>query len=195
MYNLNYNRSRVNWFQFFMQKLSLKSVHVLCKRCRSADKEDNKIGFAFLRFSVILYEFSKPLDLRVKTLRIYFHSDPRKFWNLTDMPLGLAKGSLRVFSLHRCALRRGRGGREFAASEVGPMQANKKVGVWFSSPQVDWSQCFGRRELRWAAAARSRQWSRDSQKFGAKRGRGRPCDHVGARVNPRDEAQVFGRLR
>jgi hypothetical protein len=111
-----------------MQKLSLKSVHVLCKRCRSADKEDNKIGFAFLRFSVILYEFSKPLDLRVKTLRIYFHSDPRKFWNLTDMPLGLAKGSLRVFSLHRCALRRGRGGASSLPARWGQCKQTRKSG-------------------------------------------------------------------
>jgi hypothetical protein len=44
---------------------------MLYKRCRSAHKEDNKIGLAFLGFFCDLYGFSKSLDKRVKVLRIY----------------------------------------------------------------------------------------------------------------------------
>jgi hypothetical protein len=49
---------------------------MLCKRCRSSHKEDNKFGFAFLGFFVILYGFYKTMDLFTKESRIYLCDNP-----------------------------------------------------------------------------------------------------------------------
>jgi hypothetical protein len=45
-----YNRSRFCTFLFFMQKLSRKSMVVLCESCRSFHNESNKIGFVLFSF-------------------------------------------------------------------------------------------------------------------------------------------------
>jgi hypothetical protein len=41
-----------------MQKLSLKSMVMLCESCRIAHSENNEVVLHFFNFSVILYDFS-----------------------------------------------------------------------------------------------------------------------------------------
>jgi hypothetical protein len=93
---------------------------MLCKSCRSAHKEDNKIGFAFTIFFT-LYGFSKALDLFKEELRVYLKPRPYNFWTLHRFALGLEQGSLMSFRLHNCALR---GVGDLVAGQVGPVQAN-----------------------------------------------------------------------
>jgi hypothetical protein len=50
---------RISHFIFFKQTLQLKSIYTFWESCSSSYTEHNKIGFAILDFSVILYDFSK----------------------------------------------------------------------------------------------------------------------------------------
>jgi hypothetical protein len=53
---LHKQRSRYFTFQFFKQKLKLKSIYMLWESCSSSHREHNKIGFAFFLFFLRFYK-------------------------------------------------------------------------------------------------------------------------------------------
>jgi hypothetical protein len=78
----NYNRSRVHYFQFFIQKLSHKSRVMLYKSCRVLHKETNKIGFTFSWFFCEFLRILQDLGQGQTMVRIYFQKGPWKLLNL-----------------------------------------------------------------------------------------------------------------
>jgi hypothetical protein len=105
---LQYNRSRLNYFQFFMQKLSHKSIYNLYKSFSSLHKETNKFGFIFFWFFFNFYGIYKSLDKTTKKDRIYLQESPQE--------VSLHRNALGHKNSHNQAPG---GGGELAASEVG----------------------------------------------------------------------------
>jgi hypothetical protein len=59
-----------------MQKLYLKSIICFPKDVGLLTRKTTKLDLYFHDFSVILYKFSKALDLAEIKLRIYFYARP-----------------------------------------------------------------------------------------------------------------------
>jgi hypothetical protein len=76
----------------------------------------------FLKFSTILYDFSKLQLKHIKGQDSILHKGPRNFLKFTTLPSALTLRHLQDCDLHTPALS---GGAELAAGEVGPELANK----------------------------------------------------------------------
>jgi hypothetical protein len=119
MYILQYNKSWVNEFHFFMQNLSHKSIYNLYKSCSTLHKETGKIGFTILWFVCEFLCNLQDSDTTQKNWRIFLQIEPWK-------RLNPHKNALVTKNLHTTALG---GGGELAAGDVGPGQANKCHGA------------------------------------------------------------------
>jgi hypothetical protein len=82
---LQKHRSRYFTFQFFKQKLKLKSIYMLCKSGSSSHTEHNKIGFAIFGFFLRFYMSFPRFSTRGQSLTFGFTN-----WSLdfTVRPLG-----------------------------------------------------------------------------------------------------------
>jgi hypothetical protein len=80
------------------------------------------LGLQFLKFSTILYDFSKLQLKHIKGQDSILHKGPGNFLKFTTLPSALTLRHLQDCDLHTPALS---GGAELAAGEVGPELANK----------------------------------------------------------------------
>jgi hypothetical protein len=150
-----------------MQKLNLKIIYMLCKSCRSSHTEHNKIGFAIFGFFCDLLRNLQDPAKTLKGVRSIFRVGPLNFSNHTTLPFTLIVRP-RVQILHRHAPD---GGGEFAASDVGPAQANNwhrvEIGLTLSRlVAVDWPEMSP--ESGGGGSVVARPWALDLQ-----RGQGR----------------------
>jgi hypothetical protein len=74
-----------------MQKLSLKSMVMLCKSCRVIHQEPTKLSLHFSDFSRIFYEFYKIHPNTQYYSRLNFQEGPDKNFNLHRSTPGLHK--------------------------------------------------------------------------------------------------------
>jgi hypothetical protein len=68
-----------------MQKLKLKSIYMLCRKCSSSDTEHNKIGLAFFGFFcnlICILQLAAETQQRVKK---HFARRPLELLNLTEL--------------------------------------------------------------------------------------------------------------
>jgi hypothetical protein len=81
----------ISHFNFFKQKLKLKSIYMFEASCSSGYTEHNKIEFAFLDFSTILYGFYKIQLKYTDGVRNTFLEGPWKVWRFTTRSLVCTK--------------------------------------------------------------------------------------------------------
>jgi hypothetical protein len=179
---LHKHKSRYFTFQFFKQKLRLKSIYMLCT-------EHNKIGFAiFGFFCELLWNLQVTASFH-KTRKNPLALSPRDFWTLTERSLDLALESLKEWNHYGCTLPP-RGGLAGGDSRLD--LGNKWHGVPSWSPAIDWWRRWGGSGLqRWPAA---RQWwrGRRSSNSSTMQARlGHPA-HVEAWVGAREKLSVAG---
>jgi hypothetical protein len=112
----------ISYFNFSSKNYSSKVYTCFGKVVVLVTQSTEKLGLQFLKFSTILYDFSKLQLKHIKGQDSILHKGPGNFLKFTTLPSALTLRHLQDCDLHTPALS---GGAELAAGEVGPELANK----------------------------------------------------------------------
>jgi hypothetical protein len=146
---------------------------MLCKRCRSAHMEDNKIGFTFLRVSCDFTNFPSNWTYGQKKQESILLGTLERFESSQNSPL---PSQLCPYD-----------GGELAGDGTWPRTQTNEMDVRSSSRGVDWRRWFGRRSTRRWPPARQRHLLRCGLDSGEMQGGARPYVRVGGHVRAREE--------
>jgi hypothetical protein len=138
MWIRRYNRSRFFTIVFCMQKLSGKSMAMLCKSCMTVHTESNKIGLALFLFFCNFLRIFKDSATTLYYLRIQLSHRPLELFSLLQIGPWFMKKTLERMRETQCspwAL------REARLTRIGRLRRRpwpgKRWGRTRGSPAVD----------------------------------------------------------